>query len=246
MAKLPYFKFFVSDWLGSRKVLMMTDAQKGIYITLLAHQWSDPTCSIPTDRKILQKMLPGSKWSNIKYVIGECFDVEGTSEERARNARLTVEEAKAIGKAMKASYAGKCSANKRLQPTSVERPLNECSTIPDTRYHSQIPEEPKSVVVKTRKPKARFTPPTVEEVKAYCEERKNSIDPQNFVDSNTAKGWVIGKNKSPAKDWQAMIRTWEKTERDKNDGTSQRHTTAGQHESKPGKYSGVGEPPLRV
>jgi len=61
-----------------------------------------------------------------------------------------------------------------------------------------------------------FTPPTVEEVRDYCNERKNGIDPQYFVDSNTAKGWVIGKNETPAKDWKAMIRTWEGNNYNKN------------------------------
>lgn len=53
----------------------------------------------------------------------------------------------------------------------------------------------------------RFTPPTVEEVQAYCTERKNGIDPQAFVDYYEARGWNIGKNKM--KDWKAAVRTWE-------------------------------------
>ena len=54
----------------------------------------------------------------------------------------------------------------------------------------------------------RFTPPTVEEVAAYCGERNNRIDPQTFVDFYASKGWVVGKSKM--KDWKAAIRTWEK------------------------------------
>ena len=57
----------------------------------------------------------------------------------------------------------------------------------------------------------RFTPPTTEEVKAYCEERKNKVDAQRFVDFYTTKGWMVGKSKM--KDWKAAVRTWEKTER---------------------------------
>lgn len=53
-----------------------------------------------------------------------------------------------------------------------------------------------------------FTPPTLDEVKAYCTERKNGIDPERFVNFYEAKGWMIGKNKM--KDWKAAIRTWEK------------------------------------
>lgn len=53
-----------------------------------------------------------------------------------------------------------------------------------------------------------FKPPTVEEVKAYCTERKNNVDPERFVDFYSAKGWMIGKDKM--KDWKASVRTWEK------------------------------------
>ena len=60
----------------------------------------------------------------------------------------------------------------------------------------------------------RFTPPTVDEVAAYCGERNNRIDPQTFVDFYASKGWVVGKSKM--KDWKASIRTWEK-----RDGNSQ-------------------------
>lgn len=54
----------------------------------------------------------------------------------------------------------------------------------------------------------RFTPPTVEEVKAYCSERNNNVDAQRFVDYYTSNGWLVGKNKM--KDWKAAVRTWER------------------------------------
>lgn len=56
--------------------------------------------------------------------------------------------------------------------------------------------------------RGRFTPPSVEEVQAYCSERKNGIDAQTFIDFYESKGWLIGKNKM--KDWKAAVRTWEK------------------------------------
>ena len=56
--------------------------------------------------------------------------------------------------------------------------------------------------------KKHFAPPTVEEVKAYCLERKNKVDPQKFVDFYACKGWMVGKNHM--KDWKASVRTWEK------------------------------------
>jgi hypothetical protein len=53
-----------------------------------------------------------------------------------------------------------------------------------------------------------FVKPTVEEIRAYCTERENSVDAETFFDFYESKGWLIGKN--PMKDWQAAVRTWER------------------------------------
>ncbi len=58
----------------------------------------------------------------------------------------------------------------------------------------------------------RFVKPTVDEVRAYCEERQNGIDPEYFVDYYEARGWIASK--TPMKDWKAAVRTWER--RDNN------------------------------
>lgn len=56
----------------------------------------------------------------------------------------------------------------------------------------------------------RFTPPSVDDVRAYCQERGNRVDAQRFVDFYAAKGWMVGRN--PMKDWKAAVRTWERSE----------------------------------
>lgn len=55
----------------------------------------------------------------------------------------------------------------------------------------------------------RFSPPTVEDVKVYCTERGNNIDPETFVDYYSARGWKYGQGK-PVVDWKAAVRNWEK------------------------------------
>ena len=69
-----------------------------------------------------------------------------------------------------------------------------------------------SIDISTDKPSdthpVRFIIPTLQEVTDYCSERKNSVDPQRFIDFYSSKGWYIGKNKM--KDWKAAVRTWEK------------------------------------
>ena len=66
----------------------------------------------------------------------------------------------------------------------------------------------------------RFTPPTVDEVREYCEERGNSVDPQRFVDYYSSNGWMVGKTKM--KDWKAAVRTWEQREKSQGKPASKR------------------------
>lgn len=53
----------------------------------------------------------------------------------------------------------------------------------------------------------KFVKPTLEEVKNYCKERNNSINPISFINYYESNGWMIGKN--PMKDWKACVRSWE-------------------------------------
>ena len=61
----------------------------------------------------------------------------------------------------------------------------------------------------------RFSPPSLDDVKAYCRERGNAVDPEKWYDYYTANGWKVGKN--PMKDWKAAVRTWERDSYGKKD-----------------------------
>ena len=69
---------------------------------------------------------------------------------------------------------------------------------------NEVKEATPSVATRTR-----FAHPSVAEVEAYCKERGNGIDAQQFCDYYQANGWTQGKGK-PIKDWQAAVRTWER------------------------------------
>ena len=56
----------------------------------------------------------------------------------------------------------------------------------------------------------RFEKPTLSEIKAYCIERGNKVDAQHFYDYYESNGWKVGKNSM--KNWQAAVRTWERSE----------------------------------
>lgn len=65
---------------------------------------------------------------------------------------------------------------------------------------------------------SKFVKPSLEEVKMYCIERGNNIDPEHWYDYYESNGWKVGKN--PMKDWKATVRNWER----QNNQHTQTHT----------------------
>lgn len=70
---------------------------------------------------------------------------------------------------------------------------------------------------KRNKEYSRFAPPTPEEIKSYCLERKNKVDADKFHDFYQSKNWMVGKNKM--KDWKAAVRTWERNSNNSSNNT---------------------------
>lgn len=104
-------------------------------------------------------------------------------------------------------YTARCETNRNnRQRTSTnvnEREQSETNA-PNININKNIKD---TLLKESTEKRKRFTPPTVEEVDAYCKERGNKINPQTFVDFYEAKGWKVGNN--PMKDWKACVRTWE-------------------------------------
>lgn len=104
------------------------------------------------------------------------------------------------------------AAYARWHPEKVQKYANAdfaMQTIPPTSTSTSTPSpSPKIECV----PHPRFVPPTLDEVRAYCLERENQIDPTAFVDYYQARGWKLNGGQA-MKDWRAAVRTWEKRER---------------------------------
>ncbi len=58
-------------------------------------------------------------------------------------------------------------------------------------------------------------PPTREEVRAYCQERKSSVDPDRFYDYFDVGHWKDAKGQ-PVLNWKQKLLTWEKHDPGKN------------------------------
>ncbi len=51
--RAPAFQFYAGDHLGDPRIALMTPAQEGAYIRLLAYAWMDPDGSLPDDDEAL-------------------------------------------------------------------------------------------------------------------------------------------------------------------------------------------------
>ena len=82
------------------------------------------------------------------------------------------------------------------------------NSIDNLTNKNNVPDKPAT--------RPRFEKPTLDEVRAYCEERqrtkgtekRNPVDPKRFLAYYESNGWKVGRN--PMKDWKAAVRNWER------------------------------------
>lgn len=65
----------------------------------------------------------------------------------------------------------------------------------------------------TKSARKRFIKPSLEELKAFNEEKQLNVDCDRFMDYYEANGWKAGRN--PMKDWKAAMRNWSRNDRDR-------------------------------
>ncbi len=115
-------------------------------------------------------------------------------------------------KGINKEIAIKREADKR---TKRGRSVDEAITNEHLITNKELRITNQELKIKTRA--SPFSPPSTDEVRLYCVERGNEVDPDRFVDFYEAKGWMLGKNKM--KSWKACVRTWEN--RDSNNSNTE-------------------------
>ena len=150
-------------------------------------------------RPSIQHNIPISKGGrhelgNISVICHKC----NISMQDNETGRLNADEV--ILKWDEICMTGKCQSSDRQVSGECQHRLGK-----DRLSQDSVVEVIEEAVPPTRT--KRFTPPSVDQVKEYCEERGNSVNPQRFVDYYSSNGWMVGKNKM--KDWKAAVRTWE-------------------------------------
>jgi hypothetical protein len=181
MAKDPAFLFYYQEFQhGTRK---MTFEEKGAYIELLCEQADCGHLSLDEIKRVLNSHFP--IWGAIccKYVVdqeGKFYNKVLEEHLKRRENFVNSRKTNLLGSHM-GSHMGKHMGNRNRNGNTKE--INKGGM-------------------------GGFKKPTVEEVKAYCQELKNTIDPAKWLDYYESNGWKVGRN--PMKDWKAAVRTWEK------------------------------------
>jgi hypothetical protein len=222
MAKMPYIAFYPGDWLKDADVRRCSIFARGLLVDLLClcHEakhrgrlceadgitpWSDMDIVNAISGGVADEKLAALREIEAKGVLSR--DENGCLYSR----RMVKDEEVRALRVESGSKGGKQTQSKRSSKSEANSQANTQANI------KQIPEDEIEYVIEDKKeknvsPKKRFTPPTLAEVAAYCQERGGIVDPHAFVDHYTANGWMVGK--TPMKDWRASVRTWERNSRD--------------------------------
>ena len=172
---------------------------KGIWIP--AYVWLDTNLTA-LDKMILAEvdsLDQGDKgcYASNKHIADFC----GCSESKVSKSISTLID---YGLLYVDNFDGRQRVLKSSLVKNARQPSKKCQAasqkMPERIIDSNINRKINSV---------RFTPPTLEEVKAYCEERKNHVDPERFIDYYASQKWKKA-NGRPVSDWRACVRTWEK------------------------------------
>lgn len=111
----PAFQFYTKDWLSSANVQLMTPAQEGAYIRLLAFCWESGDCSLPDDDQqlaVLSRMNEG--WLNGGCsLVRKCFIPHPTKPGCLTNQRMLNEADKQAAWRKKSAEGGRKSAKQR-------------------------------------------------------------------------------------------------------------------------------------
>lgn len=122
-------------------------------------------------------------------------------------ARIDTDKKKYNEIAEKRAAAVKARIDKQMISNDIKCEQMEANATDKDKEKDK--EKDKDIIINDNNKKSRrFTPPSLQEVRDYCSQRGNKVDPEQFIDFYESKGWKVGA--AAMKDWKAAVRTWEK------------------------------------
>lgn len=203
MSRLPYFKFYPSDFILDTRQL--TDSEKAIWIDLLCFMWLKSTGKGTLQGHIsdLARML-GRERLDLETALdalhrkGICDMNQRESEQIKVTSRRMLRDAKILDNASfrQMSHRSNARCHTKVTPKKSE-------------VRSQKSDKDKDIVLSAPR-KSVFWKPTLDEAKVYCLERRNGVDHEKWFAYYESNGWKVGRN--AMKDWKAAVRTWERND----------------------------------
>ena len=144
---------------------------------------------------------------------------------------------RSIGAEKKALQRGKKNTPELPENTEGGQKVDICPPEIDIEIEKEKEKEIyKELYIEPKKKQTkRFVPPTLEEVQAYCTERKNNVDAKKFFEYYDAADWYDSKG-IKMKSWKQKVITWEGSRKDNQKTTDKGEVKNGLPET---KYRGV-------
>lgn len=226
---MHYFKFDVEKWAYSTRHLL--PEEEGVYLRLTLCYY-DTEKPIPLDlTPVLRRLLLLPYKEIVARILDEFFTQTPDGwEKRKCEDNIAIFHAKAATARKNGAKGGRPKHKKTPKTTQKEPSGNpeETQRVPRGNPEHNLITNDKLLITndkllmindKLKEPntRGRMKRPVPAEVQDYLNELKETrFTGEQFCDSNEAKGWVVGKNKTPMKKWKAVVRTW-RTFRDQDD-----------------------------
>lgn len=203
MGKDPAILFYTSDFLTG--TILMSNEQLGKYMRLLCLQKEIYPEHIP-ENHMISVCSPNDSIVIKKFITDDNGNYYNKRMEIEIEKRLKYCESRSnnkSGRKKNKSYDKSCDFHMNTHMGNENENRNRIKDINKNENENEnTPKEASSRI---------FKKPTLQDVKEYCQERKNNIDPQAFLDHYDSVNWFRGKTK--ISDWKACVRTWEKNQK---------------------------------
>jgi len=207
---MQWFRMY-GEFATDPKVQMLSEIEQRRYVMLLCLRCSNVDVTLQDEQVAFQLRISNDEWLQTKSILQSKNLINNDNtpskwDKRQYTSDTSTERVRAYRERQKKGVKRKCNV-------TVTPPDTDTDT--DTEYKKDT---------KVSKKANRFLKPTPDEVKQYCLERKNSVNPDRFYDFYESKGWHVGKNKM--KCWKAAVRTWEQKDEQRTNGTGKKSTRA--------------------
>ena len=211
-----WFKFYGQDWLTDTKLIKMSVEDRLCFLTLLclASSTDDGVINNCDEEALIQLT---HLYNDPYETPNEYTRAQGCLQRFGEKGMITNDNAGSVTvvnflKRQGSNLTGyervkKFRENHKDKPKEIPKVIND--NVNDNGMITSDKIRVDKIKEDNSKESSRFAPPTLPEVSEYINQMLYGLDPEEFLDKNTATGWIMNGGKK-VKDWKAHVRNWEK------------------------------------